>query len=115
MTADCLFCKIAAGDIPAEVVYRDEKFVAFCDIDPKAPTHILLIPLEHSPNVAALAAADPRSAGELVQVAARIAAGRGIAESGYRLVFNTGDDGGQTVHHTHLHLLGGRSLSWPPG
>ncbi|WP_029135599.1 histidine triad nucleotide-binding protein [Nakamurella lactea] len=115
MSADCLFCKIITGDIPADVVHRDAHVLAFRDIDPKAPTHILVIPLEHTPNAASLAAADPAAVGELVQAAGRIAADEGIVEPGYRMVFNTGDDAGQTVHHTHLHLLGGRPFDWPPG
>lgn len=115
MSADCLFCKIVAGDIPAEVVHREDHLLAFRDIDPKAPTHILVIPTEHTPNAAALAAADPAAIGALVETAGRIAADQGIAEGGYRMVFNTGDDAGQTVHHTHLHLLGGRAMEWPPG
>lgn len=115
MTDDCLFCAIVSGDVPADVVHRDEKTVAFRDIDPQAPTHVLVIPVLHTPNVAALAARDPAAVGELVATASRIADAEGITDRGYRMVFNTGVDGGQTVWHTHLHLLGGRRHSWPAG
>lgn len=113
--ADCLFCQIVAGDIPADIVHRDERILAFRDIAPKAPTHVLVIPVAHSPTIADTAAGDETLVGELVATAAAIAAADGIAESGYRLVFNTGPDAGQTVFHAHLHLLGGRALGWPPG
>ena len=112
---DCLFCKIVSGDIPATVVRRTDRVVAFRDIDPKAPTHILVIPTAHLTDAAAVAAHEPALLGELVAVAAELAAGDDIAESGYRLVLNTGRDGGQTVFHAHVHLLGGRPMSWPPG
>ncbi len=116
---DCLFCKIIAGDIPGDIVARTDRAVAFRDIDPKAPTHILVIPLDHQPNAAASAAADPTIVGDLVTLADEVAADEGIAEraggGGYRLVLNTGAGAQQTVFHTHLHLLGGRSFSWPPG
>ena len=114
-STDCLFCKIVSGEIPATVVHRTDRVVAFRDIDPKAPTHILVIPTAHLANAAEVAAHDPPLLGELVTVAADLAAGDEIAESGYRLVLNTGKDGGQTVFHAHVHLLGGRPLSWPPG
>ena len=112
---DCLFCKIVAGDIPAEVVHRDERVVAFRDIRPQAPTHILVIPTEH---IASLAEADDHHRdvlGDLMVVARDLAQAEGVAEEGSRTVMNTGADGGQTVHHVHLHLLGGRALRWPPG
>ncbi len=112
---DCLFCRIVAGDVPADIVRRDERSVAFRDIHPQAPTHILLIPVAHHRDAAALAAEDAHQLAALVTVAAELADAEGIAESGYRLVFNVGEDAGQSVHHTHLHLLGGRSLGWPPG
>lgn len=115
MTDDCLFCAIVSGDIPAEVVYRDEKTLAFRDLDPQAPTHILVIPVAHTRDAAALAAQDPAAVGELIATASRIAGEEGIADRGYRMVFNTGVDGGQTVFHTHLHLLGGRRHGWPAG
>ena len=111
--ANCLFCKIAAGDVPADVVHETDRSVAFRDIDPKAPVHVLVIPREH---VASLnEALDPSIVGQLALVAAEIARQEGIAESGYRTVFNTNRDAGQTVFHLHLHLLGGRAMTWPPG
>lgn len=116
---DCLFCKIVAGDIPATVVARTDRVVAFRDISPQAPTHILVIPVDHQPNAAATAVADPALMGELIAEAGRIAAAEGIDENspdgGYRIVTNTGAGAQQTVFHTHLHLLGGRSFGWPPG
>lgn len=110
---DCLFCKIVAGEIPGEVVHTTERTVAFRDINAQAPTHVLVVPREHHPNAAALAAADPQTVAELVTTAAEVAEAEGYAD--YRLVFNTGADAGQTVFHTHLHVLAGRSFSWPPG
>ena len=113
MAADCLFCRIARREIPATLVAETDRCVAFRDIDPKAPVHVLVIPREH---VASLdAAPDPALVGELSLLAARIARDEGIAEGGYRTVVNTGPDAGQTVFHLHLHLLGGRPLRWPPG
>ncbi|MFZ2501506.1 MAG: histidine triad nucleotide-binding protein [Nocardioides sp.] len=111
---DCLFCRIVAGDIPADEVVRTESVVGFRDISPQAPTHVLFVPRAHSPHAAALAQDDPATMSELVRVATDFAAQEGLA-NGYRLVFNTGADAGQTVFHVHLHLLGGRSLTWPPG
>jgi histidine triad (HIT) family protein len=113
--ADCLFCRIAAGEIPATVVHRDDRLVAFRDIDPKAPVHILLIPREHVASLDAAADGDRDLLGDLLLAARDLARAEGIAEGGYRTVLNIGDQGGQTVHHLHLHLLGGRPLSWPPG
>lgn len=112
---DCLFCKIVAGEIPAQIIERTDRVVAFRDIDPKAPTHVLIIPVAHQPNIAATAAADPALAGSLFTMAALIAHNEGLDESGYRLVVNTGASAQQTVFHTHLHLLGGRDFTWPPG
>lgn len=112
---DCLFCAIVAGDIPADVVASTERVLAFRDIGPQAPVHVLIIPREHYATVAALAGADAALAGELFALAGTIAVENGVAETGYRLVANTGAHGGQTVHHAHVHLLGGRGLSWPPG
>jgi len=112
---DCLFCKIVSGAVPATVVRRTDRVVAFRDIDPKAPTHILVIPTAHLATAVEVAAHDPALLGELVMVAGDLAAEDGIAGSGYRLVLNTGKDGGQTVFHAHIHLLGGRPMSWPPG
>ncbi len=111
----CLFCKIVAGEIPASIVYADDQIVAFNDIDPKAPTHLLIIPRRHIENLNALTDTDDGLVGTMVRLAAALARERGIAENGYRTVFNTNRDAGQTVFHIHLHLLGGRSLSWPPG
>lgn len=112
MTDSCLFCRIVRGEIPAKIVREDEHTVAFRDIDPKAPTHILVIPREH---VASLdEATDPAMVGRLSLAAAEIARSEGIT-GGYRTVINTGAGAGQTVFHLHLHLLGGRKLTWPPG
>ncbi len=110
---DCLFCKIVAGDVPAEVVHTTDRAVAFRDINAQAPTHVLVVPRAHYPNAAELAHADPESAAELVRVAAEVATTEGHDD--YRLVFNTGEGVGQTVFHAHLHLLAGRSMTWPPG
>jgi histidine triad (HIT) family protein len=113
MTDSCLFCRIVRGEIPAKVVREDEHTLAFRDIDPKAPTHVLVIPKEH---VATLNdATDPALVGRLLIAAKEIAASEGIAEQGYRTIVNCGAGAGQTVFHLHLHLLGGRSLGWPPG
>ncbi|MAT60860.1 MAG: histidine triad nucleotide-binding protein [Micrococcales bacterium] len=112
--SDCLFCGIAAGDIPADVIYRDEDFVVFRDIVPTAPTHILVIPVQHHENIAELANADVELAGRFVQTATTVAQQEGVHE-GFRLVTNTGDEGGQSVRHVHLHVLGGRQLGWPAG
>jgi histidine triad (HIT) family protein len=109
----CLFCRIVRGEIPAKLVAENEHCVAFRDINPQAPTHVLVVPREH---VASLnEATDPAVVGRLALFAAEIARREGIAERGYRTVFNTNADAGQTVFHLHLHLLGGRHLGWPPG
>ena len=113
--ADCLFCKIAAGEIPAKLVYQDEETVAFRDINPQAPTHILIIPRRHIETINDLGAADASLVGKLMLVAKKLAADEGIAQSGYRAVFNCNRDAGQAVFHIHLHLLGGREMQWPPG
>ena len=113
--ADCLFCSIAAGDVPATVVRDDELTVAFRDVHPQAPTHVLVIPKVHQPDVAALAAAEPAVLVALHLAAGEVARSEGIAGSGWRLVFNTGVEAGQTVRHVHGHVLGGRHLQWPPG
>jgi histidine triad (HIT) family protein len=112
--SDCLFCKIAAGSLPAKIVYRDDDLLAFHDIAPQAPTHILVIPARHISSVAALAGEDGDLAGRLVLAAARIAEQAGL-HSGYRLVTNVGRQGGQSVDHLHIHILGGRPMKWPPG
>jgi histidine triad (HIT) family protein len=113
--ADCLFCGIVAGEIPATVVLESPRTVAFSDINPQAPLHVLVIPKEHHPNLAALAQADDGLLDEVAAQAAEVAAAAGVAESGYRVVFNTGPEAGQTVHHVHAHVLGGRPMTWPPG
>ena len=110
--SDCLFCKIAAGEIPAEIVKKTDKFVAFTDISPQAPTHVLVIPTYH---VASLNDAKDDLLGRMLGFARDLARELGIAERGYRVVMNTNPDGGQTVFHLHLHLLGGRVMKWPPG
>ena len=112
---DCLFCKIAATEIPADIVHQDDLVVAFHDISPKAPTHVLLIPRRHVASAAELAASDGEMLGRLFSAAAQIAREAGAAESGYRLVTNIGSGAGQSVRHLHFHLLGGRSMSWSPG
>ena len=110
---DCLFCKIVAGDIPAEIVHSTERTVAFRDLNPQAPLHVLVVPKDHYANAAELAAGDPAASSELVSTAAAVATAEGHDD--YRLVFNTGAGVGQSVFHTHLHVLAGRSMSWPPG
>ena len=112
---DCLFCGIASGEIPAKTVRESSRAIAFRDINPQAPTHVLVIPREHYPNLAALAAAGDGLLDEVATLADQVAQKGGVAGSGYRVVFNTGADAGQTVHHVHAHLLGGRPLEWPPG
>jgi histidine triad (HIT) family protein len=110
-----LFCRIVAGEIPATMVREDEATVAFRDINPKAPTHVVVVPRAHYADAAALAAADPALAGELLRAGAAVAEAEGLVGAGYRFVFNTGSGAGQTVFHVHLHVLGGRTLTWPPG
>jgi histidine triad (HIT) family protein len=112
---DCVFCGIVAGTIPAEVVARSEGTVAFRDLDPQAPTHVLVVPAEHVESAATLGAEHAGMLGELFATARSVAAAEGVLEPGYRLVLNVGDDAGNTVPHLHLHVLGGRSLGWPPG
>jgi histidine triad (HIT) family protein len=113
--ADCLFCKIVRREIPVTIVYEDDHVLAFNDVNPQAPTHVLLVPKRHIASLNDLTPADDALVGELARRAAAIAAERAIAASGYRTVVNTNRDGGQTVFHIHLHLLGGRSMHWPPG
>jgi histidine triad (HIT) family protein len=110
MVDNCLFCRIAAGEIPATVVHETPNTLAFRDIAPKAPVHVLVITKEHHADVAAVAAADPALAGEVLGSAAEVARAEGLAERGYRLMFNSGPDSGQEVAHVHAHVLGGRSL-----
>jgi histidine triad (HIT) family protein len=112
---DCLFCKIIAGQIPAAIVHSSDRIVAIKDINPQAPTHVLVLPRRHIATLNDLAAGDDALVGELVRTAAAIAKKNGHADAGYRTVFNCNADAGQTVFHIHLHLLGGRTMAWPPG
>lgn len=114
MAADCLFCKIANGTIPTSHIYEDDLCLAFPDVNPQAPTHLLIIPRQHIASHAHTQPDDARLLGHMVAKAAEIARSQGLA-NGYRVVMNTGRDGGQTVEHLHLHLLGGRHMTWPPG
>jgi histidine triad (HIT) family protein len=115
MPENCLFCKIARGEIPATIIYSDEGAVAFRDINPQAPTHVLVIPREHLDSLNEAEAHDAAMLGRLLQAAAKVARQEGLDESGFRTVINTGAGAGQTVFHLHLHILGGRGLAWPPG
>ena len=108
---DCVFCRIIAGEIPANIVYQDEKVIAFPDISPLAPTHLLIIPRKHIPSLVQLDETEASLIGDMARVANKLAKQQGIAESGYRLVINCGKQGGQGVYHLHMHLLGGRQLS----
>jgi len=113
MNENCLFCRIVKGEIPADIVAQTDNAIAFRDISPKAPTHILVIPKEH---VASLDdAGDSMDLGALMRLAREVAKTEGLGGSGYRVVINTGENGGQTVNHLHLHVLGGRRMTWPPG
>jgi len=112
---DCLFCKILDGEIPADIVFESETAIAFRDINPRAPTHVLIIPRKHIATLNDIAAEDEAIVGSLYSAAREIAAEEGIAEEGYRAVMNCNAAAGQTVFHIHLHLLGGRLLGWPPG
>ena len=113
--SNCLFCKIVNREIPAAVVYEDDRVLAFNDLNPQAPSHVLVIPKRHVTSLNDLGPDDDALIGEVVRRAAAIASDRGLATGGFRTVFNTGRDGGQTVFHIHLHLLGGRPMTWPPG
>ena len=112
---DCLFCKVISGEIPGTIVHQDERLVAFRDIDPKAPMHVLIVPRRHIASLNDLQPGDDGIVGEMVRRAAALAAEHGHSERGYRTVFNCNADAGQTVFHLHLHVLGGRPLHWPPG
>jgi histidine triad (HIT) family protein len=112
---NCLFCQIVAGEIPADIIHRDEHSIAFRDINAQAPTHVLVIPREHLESLDEASRQDEAMLGHLLRVAARVANEQGLTESGYRTVINTGAGAGQSVFHLHLHVLGGRTLSWPPG
>jgi histidine triad (HIT) family protein len=111
----CLFCEIVAGRIPARIAYQDDHVIAFHDIQPQAPTHVLIIPKRHITSLVDLAPEDDAVVGSLVRKARDLAKNAGIAEGGFRLVFNCGEDAGYSVYHIHLHLVGGRKLGWPPG
>ena len=117
---DCLFCKIAAKELDSEIVFESANVIAFRDVNPAAPSHVLVIPKEHHPTVGALATADADLLGAVVRAAHAVAVQEGLAtdggvEPGFRIVTNTGPAAGQTVHHVHLHVLGGRPMTWPPG
>lgn len=113
--ADCLFCKIRDGQIPAKLVYEDDRCIAFRDVNPQAPTHILVVPREHIPTLNDVTSVNEALIGHLFSAAAKIAADEGIAGPGWRAVFNVNRGAGQTVFHIHLHVLGGRGFGWPPG
>lgn len=112
---DCLFCRIASGEIPADLVLDTPEIVAFRDINPQAPTHILIIPREHIPSVSEMEESQSAVLGKLFQAARTLARDEDIHEGGYRMVVNAGADAGQSVFHVHMHLLGGRQMAWPPG
>ena len=112
---DCLFCRIIAGEVPADIVHSDERCVAFRDTNPQAPVHVLIIPREHMDSLDDASQRDEATLGHLLRVAARVANEEGLSESGYRTVINTGAGAGQSVFHLHLHVIGGRPLTWPPG
>lgn len=112
---DCLFCKIRDGEIPCEKLYEDDDVIAFRDVNPQAPTHVLIVPVKHISTVNDLEESDTDIVGKMMLAAKKIAADEGIAEDGYRLVMNCNARAGQTVFHIHLHLMGGRMLTWPPG
>jgi histidine triad (HIT) family protein len=111
----CLFCQIAEGKVPSRMAFQDDEMVAFHDIKPGAPTHVLVVPRRHITSITDLKEGDDALVGRLVRRAKEIAREQGLAERGFRLVFNVGDDAGYSVHHIHLHLVGGRALGWPPG
>lgn len=115
MTTDCLFCKIIAGQIPGQIVHQDETMIAFKDINPQAPLHVLIVPRRHIATLNDLSVDDDALVGSMFRRAAAIAKEHGYDEDGYRAVFNTNRDAGQTVFHIHLHVLAGRALKWPPG
>lgn len=115
MTDDCVFCKIAEKQIPAKVVYEDDLFLAFEDLDPKAPLHLLFIPKKHISTLNDISERDIDLAGRMLKAVSSVAVSKGIGETGYRVVINCNRDGGQEVFHLHFHLLGGRAFGWPPG
>lgn len=113
--AECLFCRIVRGDVPAKKAYEDDRVVVFHDVHPQAPVHVLIIPRQHLTDLLAVEEADEALVGHILRVAGRVAAELGVAESGFRVAVNVGPDAGQSVDHLHFHLLGGRQLGWPPG
>ncbi len=113
--AECLFCRIAHGEIPSKKLYEDDAVLAFYDIDPKAPVHFLVVPKQHIDSAACLTESDAQSIGHIYAVIAKLCKQLGVSESGYRVVTNVGEDGGQSVGHLHFHVLAGRTLAWPPG
>ncbi|MCB0253568.1 MAG: histidine triad nucleotide-binding protein [Anaerolineae bacterium] len=115
MSQECIFCKIVAGEIPASKVYDDDHVLAFNDINPQAPTHVLVIPKRHIESLATVEPEDGQLLGHLLTTASRLARETGLAERGYRVVLNIGQDGGMAVYHLHAHILGGRRMDWPPG
>ena len=115
MSSDCLFCKILAGEIPADLVYESDSAVAFRDINPQAPTHVLVIPRKHISTINDITPEDEAIVGSLYTAAKEIAAANGISDDGYRAVMNCNEGAGQSVFHIHLHVLGGRPMNWPPG
>lgn len=114
-SAECLFCRIVGGELPADVVVDNADCLAFRDINPQAPTHVVVVPKAHHPDLAGVAAADPGLTSRLIATCTEVAAAEKLDESGYRVVFNTGAGAGQTVFHVHGHVLGGRPMTWPPG
>jgi histidine triad (HIT) family protein len=115
LTADCIFCKIAKGEIPANVVYQDDQYVVFEDIKPQAPVHLVIVPREHIATVVDAVESKPNVLAGMMKVGVSVAKMKGLEPSGYRFVMNYGKDGGQLVQHIHIHLLGGKTLRWPPG
>lgn len=113
MPTDCIFCKIVRGEIPAEIVAENDSAIAFRDLEPQAPVHVLVVPREHVDSLGD--AYDPIILGDVMRLSADVARREGVADEGYRTVINTGRDGGQTVDHLHVHVLGGRRMAWPPG
>ena len=112
---DCLFCKIRDGEIPGDIVYEDDDVLAFTDVNPQAPLHVLIIPKKHVPTVNDVAAGDETVMGKLFAAAKKIASQRGVSDDGYRLVINTNEYAGQVIFHIHMHMLAGRMMNWPPG
>jgi len=112
---ECIFCCIAGGELPANIIYQDERVIAFRDVNPQAPIHIIIVPKKHIGSVLELSPADKDLVGQIHLAAAKISQNEGVAETGFRLVVNTGRHAGQSVPHLHYHLLGGRELAWPPG